>query len=85
MLANAKITIKDILAPLEDIVHDFSVEMLRSLESTFILDNQKEVEALRKKISHIIETVENSHSEEAKEFLADQMRKLKRKAQRSWM
>ena len=76
-IADSKTIIKDILAPLEDIIHDFSVEMLRSLESTFILDNQKEVEDLRKKISHIIETVENSHSEEAKEFLADQMRKLK--------
>ena len=77
MLANAKITIKDILAPLEDIVHDFSVEMLRSLESVFIVDNKKEVEELRKQISHIIQTVEGSHSDEAKEFLVQQMRKLK--------
>ena len=74
---NAKITIKEILAPLEDIVHDFSVEMLRSLESAFIVDNQKEVEELRKKISHVINTVEGSHSDEAKEFLAQQLRKLK--------
>ena len=77
LIANAKPTVKDILAPLEDIVHDFSVEMLRSLESAFIIDNQKEVEELRKKISHIIQTVEGSHSDEAKEFLAQQMRKLK--------
>lgn len=77
LIGNAKATIKEILAPLEDIVHDFSVEMLRSLESAFIVDNQKEVEELRKKISHIISTVEGSHSDEAKEFLAQQMRKLK--------
>jgi len=77
LVGNADAVIKDILAPLEDIIHDFSVEMLRGLESAFIVDNQKEVEELRKKISHIIDTVEGSHSQEAKGFLAQQMRKLK--------
>jgi len=77
LVGRSKNIIKDILAPLEDIIHDFSVEMLRSLESVFIVDNRKEVEDLRKQISHIIQTVENSHSQEAKDFLAQQMRKLK--------
>jgi len=77
LINNSKLIIKDILAPLEDLIHDFSVEMLKGLESAFILDNRKEVEDLQKKIAHIIQTVENSHSQEAKDFLAQQMRKLK--------
>jgi hypothetical protein len=77
LINDAKKTIKDLLYPLEDIIHDFSVEMLRSLESAFILDNRKEVEKLQKKVSSIIDIIENSNSEEAKEFLAQQMKKLK--------
>ena len=77
LTSNAASIIGEILAPLEDIVHDFSVEMLRGLESAFIVDNQKEVEELRKKITHIIDTVEGSHSPAAKAFLAKHMRKLK--------
>jgi len=77
LITNSKLTIKDILEPLEDLIHDFSVEMLKSLESAFILDNRREVGELQKKISHIIQTVENSHSPEAKDFLAQQMKKLK--------
>ena len=77
LIANSKQIIKDILEPLEDLIHDFSVEMLKSLDSAFILDNRKEVEELQKKISHIIQTVENSHSQEAKDFLAQQLKKLK--------
>ena len=77
LVSNAKPIIQEILAPLEDIIHDFSVELLKGLESAFIINNQREVEELRKKIRHIIQTVEGSHSPEAKEFLAQQMRKLK--------
>ena len=77
LIDSSKKTIKDVVAPLEEIIHDFSVEMLRSLDSTFILDNRKEVESLQKKVSSIIQVIENSNSEEAKEFLAQQMKKLK--------
>jgi len=77
LIDNSKKIIKEIVSPLEEIIHDFSVEMLRSLESAFILDNRKEVESLQKKVSSIIQVIENSDSEEAKEFLAQQMKKLK--------
>jgi len=78
LINDSKKIIKSIIYPLEDIIHDFSVEMLRSLESAFILDNKKEVEKLRIKVANIIDTIESSSSDEAIDFLAQQMKKLKR-------
>ena len=65
------------IAPVEEIVHDFSVEMLRGLHSAFILDNEAEVERLRQETSRAITAIENSGSEEAIEILTKQMSKLK--------
>ena len=36
----------EVIGPLEKTIHDFSVEMLRGLESAFILDNDAEVKRL---------------------------------------
>lgn len=63
--------------PLEDIVHDFSVEMLRGLESAFVLDNEAEVERLRQEVSRAISAIEGSNNEKAMEILNKQMKKLK--------
>lgn len=63
--------------PLEDIVHDFSVEMLKGLESAFVLDNANEVERLRKEVSRAISAIESSGNEKAMEILNKQMKKLK--------
>ena len=65
------------IAPVEEIVHDFAVEMLRGLHSAFILDNEAEVERLRQETSRAITAIENSGSEEAMEILTKQMSKLK--------
>ena len=65
------------IAPVEEIVHDFSVEMLRGLHSAFILDNDAEVERLRQETARAITAIEGSNSEEAMEILAKQMSKLK--------
>jgi hypothetical protein len=65
------------IMPVEEIVHDFSVEMLRGLHSAFILDNDAEVERLRQETARAITAIENSESEEAMEILAKQMSKLK--------
>ena len=65
------------IAPVEEIVHDFSVEMLRGLHSAFILDNESEVERLRQETARAITAIENSGSEEAMEILTKQMSKLK--------
>tara|TARA_Y100001938_G_scaffold72662_1_gene100814 strand:- start:3599 stop:6580 length:2982 start_codon:yes stop_codon:yes gene_type:complete len=63
--------------PLEDIVHDFSVEALRGLESAFVLDNETEVQRLKKEVSRAIAAIEKSDSEEAMSILSRQMKKLK--------
>ena len=65
------------VAPIEEIVHDFSVEMLKGLHSAFILDNEAEVERLRAETQRAITAIESSNSEEAMEILAKQMNKLK--------
>ena len=65
------------IAPVENIVHDFSVEMLKGLHSAFILDNEAEVVRLRGETQRAIQAIEASDSEEAMEILAKQMGKLK--------
>lgn len=77
IVKNSKNLLKQIMIPLEDIVHDFSVEMLRGLQSVFVLDNPKEVMRLRQETAHAIATIENSGNEEAIAILQQQMRKLK--------
>ena len=65
------------IAPVENVVHDFSVEMLKGLQSAFILDNEAEVVRLRGETQRAIQAIEASDSEEAMEILAKQMGKLK--------
>ena len=76
-IAGSKDLIKEIIYPLEDIVHDFSVLALSGLESVFILDNQKEVERLRKEVATAIRSIEGSGSDEAMSILSKQLQKLK--------
>ena len=65
------------IAPVEEIVHDFSVEMLKGLHSAFILDNEAEVVRLRAETEKAIRAIESSDSKEAIEILTKQMSKLK--------
>ena len=65
------------ISPIEEIVHDFSVEMLKGLQSAFILDNEAEVGRLRAETQRAITAIEGSNNEEAMEILAKQMNKLK--------
>ena len=65
------------IAPLEMIIHDFSVEMLRGMESAFILDNTREVDRLRGEVRTAINAIENSGNEQAMELLKRHMAKLK--------
>ena len=69
--------VSNAIRPLEEIIHDFAVEVLRGLESVFVLDNRAEVERLRAEVSRAITAIENSGSEEAMEILKTQMAKLK--------
>jgi len=67
--------------PVEDIVHDFTVGVLKVLRSLFVLDNNKEVARLKEKVASAIATIEgaevSSKHPEALEVLKKQMEKIK--------
>ena len=77
MVQGGKESLKEIIYPIEDIVHDFSVEALKGLESAFLLDNNREVERLRKEVTDAINAITNSNNKEAMRILDKQMKKLK--------
>ena len=74
---NSNKILKDAIEPMESTIHDFTVEMLKGLESLFVLDNKKETERLRKEVSKAIKAIEKSGNEDALEILQKQMNKLK--------
>lgn len=74
---NPSIVLNQAIAPLEGIIHDFSVEILKGLQSIFILDNNKEIQRLRGEVSQAISSIQNSGNEEAISILKQQLPKLK--------
>ena len=77
IIKNADQILKNAIEPIENSIHDFTVEMLKGLESLFILDNKKETERIRKEVSNAIKVIEKSGHEGALEILQKQMNKLK--------
>lgn len=77
LIKDEKNLMKAAIQPLEVIVHDFSVEMLRGLQSAFILDNSKEIERLRGEVKTAIDAIGGSNHEGALSMLKKQMEKLK--------
>lgn len=76
-LAKDKNLLPKIVRPLEIIIHDFGVEMLKGLQSAFILDNEKEVKRLQAEVAKAIQAIENSGNEDALRLLRIHMEKLK--------
>ena len=66
------------IAPIEDAIHDFAVEILKSFHSTFVLDNDKEVKRLQGEVAAAIKGIEASGREDAMEILTKQLSKLKK-------
>ena len=77
IVKSSKHLLKQSILPIEGIVHDFAVEMLKGLHSAFILDNPKEVMRLRAQVMQAIKAIEASGGEEATTILQQQMQKLK--------
>jgi hypothetical protein len=77
IIKNADQILKTAIEPIESAIHDFSVEMLKGLESLFILDNKKETERLRKEVTKAIKAIRGSGHDQALEILQKQMSKLK--------
>ena len=72
--------ISDIIFPIEDAIHDFAVEMLRGLESTYILNNADELERLRSEVTQAVEAIQayqGEGKEEAQSVLSKQLSKIK--------
>ena len=76
-LANTDIYLDSALEPIELIISDFAVEMLRGYESSFVLDNKKEVQRLRIETSKAIQAIQNANNDIANTILAKQIKKLK--------
>jgi cytidyltransferase-like protein len=74
---DAGVIIKTAIFPVEDIIHDFSVEMLRGLESAFVLNNEAEVDRLRADVADAIEKIQASGNEDAMNILQQHLMKLK--------
>lgn len=71
------IYLKDARMPLEMIITDFAAEMLKTLESIFILDNKKETDRLSKEVAAAIKSIKSSGNKGNIEFLNRQLEKLK--------
>ena len=63
--------------PLEDVVHDFSVEMLRGMESAFVLNNKAEVKKIKQKVGAAIKHINAGKDKDEMATLMRQMEKLK--------
>lgn len=66
----------EVIAPLEKTIHDFSVEMLRGLESAFILDNEKEVKRLAKEVGVAIEAINKSNRDDVMDVVRKHLEKI---------
>lgn len=68
--------LKKAIAPIEQAVHDFAVEVLRGLHSVLIGDHDKEVARLRGEVARAVKAIETSGNAAAMDVLKTQMQKL---------
>jgi hypothetical protein len=64
------------MAPIENAIHFFAIEVLRGLHSTLISKSDEEVERLRSQLGRAIRTIEKSNHERAMEVLQSEMARL---------
>ena len=77
LINDAGIILKTAIFPIEDIIHDFSVEMLRGLQSAFVLNSEAEIDRLRMDVADAIEKIQASGNEDAMSVLQQHLMKLK--------
>lgn len=68
---------KEIIYPLEDIVHDFAVEMLDGLKSRFVLSHKDEINRMADKLERAISDIESTGDETKIQKLKAGLGKLK--------
>jgi cytidyltransferase-like protein len=72
--------IKKATWPIESAIHDFAVELLKGLESAYILNNKEELSRLKNEVEDAIRTIQSYQGEKQEEvhgILAKQLEKLK--------
>jgi cytidyltransferase-like protein len=69
--------LKTAILPLETIINDFAVEVLKGLQSAFILDTKKESERLKQSLKTAIEALQSSGNESLMKDLRQQMYRLR--------
>ena len=73
---NRELLVNKLIKPLEMAIHEFSVEMLRTLDSTLVVNNIEELERQQQEVRDAINNIENSGHEEAIDILKKQLEKL---------
>jgi hypothetical protein len=73
------VLLKQAIEPIENIIHDFAVEILKSLDSIFIADNDSEVKRIRKELSDAVNQMIETGEEdpESMEILQFHLNKIK--------
>lgn len=65
------------IRPVENVIHDFAVEMLKGVESRFVLDQDSEIKRLRREISNKRKEIENSGDKEKIDLMLRHFEKIK--------
>lgn len=71
------VAIKKAIYPLEDIIYDFSIEILKPIKSSYILNDSGEVKRIKKQLIGAIKTIQSSGREDAITILKSQLKKIK--------
>lgn len=68
---------KKLLSPIDNLITQFSIEVLKGIHSTLIHDNEAEIQRLKNQVKKAINTINNSDNEAAKEVLSRELERLK--------
>lgn len=79
IVSQKKMLLKDAIEPIEMIIHDFTVEILKGLESVFIANNKDEVARLKLELSRAVReiTAVGAENPEAMAVLQKHLNKIK--------
>ncbi len=79
IIASQKMLLKQAIEPLEMIIHDFTVELLKGLKSIFIADNDKEVARLKAELAEAVKDITSVGAEnpEAMAIMQQHLNKIK--------
>ena len=63
---NKRMLLKEAIEPIEGIVHDYTVEILKGLKSIFIADTSKEVSRLKQELANAVKEITATGEEDPK-------------------